>query len=612
MEPLDQNINVYGRTGPFGDALYFGLRDFKRELLRRIAERDAWVRQAFDEEASGERLIDEIRRSHEQWAAERSRLVEESLASWPEGESKTSDLPKQRRDIIQNRLRQIEAYLEDVLRVVEEDGWTSLSPSERLQRTLGAVVWPYYFIAYRPAEVRGTPNRKVTWLPPIEYLEENRRGARSLHTLLYPSLDRAVKGESDPIRRQLAAWLQIGEQPLPLGDDAPAQPDSDRGDFRSRDIGHVQRIRDHDRQPTYEGDLLRSDARRDSRFADCVYANRSTFQIPIREREGQLSPSDGDLHGVLFLCSPLDLGRVFPEMMAPLDRGREWVSVCFEAWIGSHGRVVGKRLKSQYQDLVDDLIQEVHRKTRRRSEQRSRRQRAQAFNGIAHSLGNAIDTSPDPNLELEQWCMEAAKGVIGENWTPEFLGWSDARAKLERAFRDSRPTIQIQENDILRSAADSLRVDPRLLAILTELCRNRVQNARPAEETAPINVGLSERGGTTVEIEYHTPCYGKDLLTIAERLLNTDMSKWRGINFIVQFADSIAPGGSVARWRFFREDEDPSSLAPLELSRGRAGAGRLEAPLSLLDAFTDGREEAIYSTSMRMQFWASLPGAASL
>ena len=58
MSNEDVDLDIYGRTGPFGDALYFGLRDFER-VLHDILERTFWPRWNLEEKR--DRLLEEVK-----------------------------------------------------------------------------------------------------------------------------------------------------------------------------------------------------------------------------------------------------------------------------------------------------------------------------------------------------------------------------------------------------------------------------------------------------------------------------------------------------------------------------------------------------------------------
>jgi len=633
MEEGTPSINLYGRTGPFGDALYFGLRDFKETLIDRVSMKDDLAYQALDERSSGATLVEATREALEVWTPDDEALIREAADSWPEAGGEIAEMD--RKLIIERRLRQINRYLEAALEMMtaSQDVWAART--ERLRRALGALTWPYFFVAYTslqatsPDEKEASADRKVTWLPPVEYLQgssstskvaqapEAKRGP--LHQFLYPSVSHALEGPSSLTEKKefgiedwIEAWLQVGQQPLKVGQDTAILGEEKR---KARDIGHVQGIRSHDYQVTYEGALLQSEDRKESRFADCVYANRSTFQIPIAE-DGNLldsladsnegaEKSDEEIAGVLFICSPIRLGEVFPSMQEPSQS--KWVSEMIRAWTTSRGKQVGLRLKEQYAQLVGELVEEIRYRTERKIEREAAEQKALAYAGIKHSLENAIDkTEGAEKWELEKWCLEAAKGIIDESWSPTSVGsWSSCRSTLEKVFESMHPPdLHIEENHVLEEEGNDVAFDPRLLAVLTETCRNRHKHFHYEDEDGPvyIQVTLDERLNSA-KIEYESPCSRKDFRSIAE-LLSTGKDKWKGVEFIAHFAESIA-SESTAAWCFV-DREEKSDLRQVPLGRQSAGAARVQAPGWLVEKFiADDTFGSVRDLTMR--FRAEIP-----
>lgn len=639
MEDRTPSINLYGRTGPFGDALYFGLRDFKETLIDRVSMKDDLAYQALDERSSGPTLVEATRRALEVWTPDDEALIHEAAHSWPEAGGEIAE--RYRKRTIKQRVSQINRYLGAALKMMtaSQDVWAART--ERLRRALGALTWPYFFVAYTSAQATGpveqeaSADRKVTWLPPVEYLRESPstskgssapEGRRSpLHQFLYPSVSHTLAGSSPQasegglgIEDQIEAWLQIGEQPLKVEQDTSILEEEKR---QARDIGHVQDIHPHDYRVTYEGALLQSKDRQDSRFADCVYANRSTFQVPIAE-DGSLlgsssdsnketEPSDEQLAGVLFICSPIRLGEVFPSMQEPSQS--KWVSEMIQAWMGSRGASVGLRLKEQYEQLVDELIEEIRYRTERRVEQEAMRQKALAYGGVKHSLGNAIDTTEDdPKWELEKWCLEAAKGIIDDTWSPTSVGsWEHCRRRIEEVFdRKHPPSLHIEENRVLNEKSDDVAFDPRLLAILTEACRNRHGDIPHKHEDEPAYVRVAlDSTLEKAKITYESPCIPNDFFSIAERLQSTRTDKWKGVEFISHFAESMAPGQSLTRWCFASETDAKTDPREVPLDRQHAGSAQLQAPEWLVERLLgDGSQrKPVHDSDLKMTFHAEIP-----
>jgi len=639
MEEETPGINLYGRTGPFGDALYFGLRDFKETLIDRVPMKDDLAYQALDERSSGATLVEATQEAMEVWTPDDEALIREAADSWPKGSIEISE--RDRKLTVKRRLRQINRYLEAALKMMtaSQDVWAART--ERLRRALGALTWPYFFVAYTSerasglAEQKGSADRKVTWLPPVEYLRESLSTSKStsapearrnpLHQFLYPSVSHPLDGSSPPvgesglgIEDQIEAWLQIGEQPLKVEQDTSILEKEKR---QARDIGHVQDVHPHDYRVTYEEALLQSEDREDSRFADCVYANRSTFQVPIAKDGsllGSLSDSnkeaersDEELAGVLFICSPIRLGEVFPSMQEPSQS--KWAPEMIQAWVGSRGASVGLRLKEQYEQLVDELIEEIRYRTEHRVEQKAMRQKALAYGGVKHSLGNAIDTTADaPKWKLEKWCLEAAKGIIDDTWSPTSVGsWEHCRRRIEEVFdRKHPPSLHIEENHVLRKKSDNVAFDPRLLAILTEACRNRHKNVPHEHEEEPACVRVTlDSTLETAEITYESPCSPNDFFSIAERLQSTRTDEWKGVEFIAHFAESIAPGQSLTRWRFADNTDAKTDLREVPLNRRHAGSAQVEAPEWLVEnLLADGSQrKSGRDSDLKMTFHAEIP-----
>jgi hypothetical protein len=415
------------------------------------------------------------------------------------------------------------------------------------------------------------------------------------------------------IEDQIEAWLQIGEQPLKVEQDTSILEKERR---QARDIGHVQDVHPHDYRVTYEEALLQSEDREDSRFADCVYANRSTFQVPIAEDGsllGSLSDSnkeaersDEELAGVLFICSPIRLGEVFPSMQEPSQS--KWVPEMIQAWVDSRGASVGLRLKEQYEKLVGELIEEIRYRTERRIEREAAKRKALAYAGIKHSLENAIDkTEGAEKWELEKWCLEAAKGIIDDSWSPTPVGpWSSCRSTLEKVFGSMHPPdLHIKENHVLEKKANDVAFDPRLLAVLTETCRNRHKHFHYEDEDGPVYIQVAlDEGLEAAAVEYESPCSRMDFCSIAE-LLSTGRDKWKGVEFIAHFAESIAPDESVTEWRFVNRDGE-SELREIPLSGTSPGAAQVRAPAWLVEKFVaDDTFKSVRDLTMR--FRAEIP-----
>jgi hypothetical protein len=156
----------------------------------------------------------------------------------------------------------------------------------------------------------------------------------------------------------------------------------------------------------------------------------------------------------------------------------------------------------------------------------------------------------------------------------------------------------------LEERNDSVEFDPRFLAVLVEVCRNRSRHARSSEETATVQVAL-DREGETAEIAYDAACYINDFKSIAERLQRTRGNKWRGVNFIAHFVESIAPGQSVTQWRFTTGKGKTDDLQDLPLDRKRAGAAQVKAPEWLLEDI--GANELDQVPDLIMRFRAETP-----
>lgn len=640
MEDESLRINLYGRTGPFGDALYFGLRDFKETLIERVSMKDDLAYQALDERSSGTTLVEATREALEVWTPDDEALIREAAQAWPEAGEKITE--RNRKFTIKRRLRQINQYLKAALEMMtaSQDVWAART--ERLRRALGALTWPYFFVVHASGQAAGparqevSAGRKVTWLPPVEYLSEGISSSREtqvhearrspLHQFLYPSVSHALGRSSSPtnagglgIEDQIEAWLQIGEQPLKAEENTAILEEEKR---RARDIGHVQDVHPHDYRVTYEGALLQSEDRKDSRFADCVYANRSTLQVPLAEggsllesstsTNGEAGQGDEELAGILFICSPLRLGEVFPSMREPSARGgsqSKWVSEMIRAWTSSRGKQVGLRLREQYEQLVDELVEEIRYRTERRVQRKAAEQKALAYAGVKHSLQNAIDrTEGDSRWELEKWCLEAAKGVIDESWSPSPVGsWSSCKRKLEEVFeREHPPDLHIEENHVLKERGSDIAFDPRLLAVLTETCRNRHKHFRYKHEDGPVCVRVAlDKELRTAKIEYESPCSRNAFHSIAE-LLSTGRDKWKGVEFIAHFAESVAPGRSLTQWCFASRDEE-SDLREVPLDEQPAGAAQVQAPEWLVEEFIGDPSSRKSDCDLMMRFRAEVP-----
>jgi hypothetical protein len=271
------------------------------------------------------------------------------------------------------------------------------------------------------------------------------------------------------------------------------------------------------------------------------------------------------------------------------------------AWANSYGEIVGRRLKEQHEQMTDEVISEVQY----RIERRAMAQKLMAYAGITHSLGNAIDTAEDAKWVLEEWCLEAAKGVIDDSWSPTSVGvWSSCKRKIEQVFDNKSPRIHLDENRVLKEREGSVAFDPRFLAVLVEVCRNRSNHDDSDSPTASVRVALDKQE-EIAEISHESACKINDFMSIAERLQRTKRGKWNGVDFIAHFAESIAPGQSITQWRFVPKSEGTDDLVDLPLGRNSPGSVQVTAPAWLVDYKNGG--EIRHDPELVLEFLARIP-----
>lgn len=606
-----REVEPYGKTGPYGEVLWYFLRELKGRFVEGVAKRI--IEQHETTELAGKevrRLVEpRIDRARRKLKQGKSVWIKRLINHWP-ATAESNDRQEQA-SLAEIRFASLSSYFSlcksHVQQQEETDAW--------IQKVIAAIVWPYYFVRFDNPEGE---RQIVTWMPntnllamPVDEGILNHPG-QLLYPTLYPLFSR---GEGSPERRllleNLSQWVDLGFSTV-----------SSTG--IGRDIGHVQPFVNG--EPSVFLHNVLDDSHQRARFSDLFYLNRCAY----RWYERQTPPDNSTVIGAVFWCSPikdilLDLAELGQHEMPPDDvcvdddvtesdaSFRLGSRVAFlrqqteEAWKRSRGSIIGASLRRRYQSTWDELIV--------RQQEHVIRDKDDFLGYIQHDIKNLFRSVRSSDDHKSMICVHVCaqlvlrlakvllfphstdddehfvkwKAILREYTLEEGLEFADALVSL--CYRESEkrlsPTCDF-------SAIEEKSANVVLAGVMLEVIRNMGRHAFLADPEVPGQASLIvEAAGTNeiVVIGNSRPHHLEKLVDLYNGLagLSTN-APMKGVRVLLRLIESLSPRGKpYATWRFNRLNTEFGE--EFETIADENGLWHIEVPARLASVLYSGRHK---------------------
>jgi hypothetical protein len=597
-------LESYGKTGPYGEALWYLLRDVKRQFIDSLISHwesvFGWSRVPMVIREALESRLDRAREESdglmEWWRAKISE-------SWPSSSKRgrpsvtVTKCVERRQELFYAYLDRCRSFAGMLSPQAADENSTGLGTTQRSELTrktlalcVGSLIWPYYF--FRVDDPAGK-ELIYTWMPNFDVIRLSYFGKDSHNSpgnLLYPSLYGLLENDSTRndkfahlIAGGLRKWLDLGSSDI---------------DSEADDIGHVQPFHDDGRASVYMPNLWERSHKR-SRFSDVFYFNRDAYRW--YDYGSNAGNSKRRVVGVLFWCSPVDgllLDLMRPDAAHPVlgiradidgndeshahvDRVRTLAALTDSAWRFSDGPVIARSLQKRYEDtnrLVIDPLESA-----KAEEERQKLLVTSTIVGWTnHDIGNLIHSAhltglpdtPEATLRFVPIVLRAVRALTNtllfpETSTPQFRRWESLFAevanntegnKLDLAVVMTRAFANyIQRKKLaLRFSFDELRgreVNVLLPAILFELarniCRHTDQFSMTTVSDGELTLRTDDDGNTSItsRSSLHKITRMRNLYACLPQ--SKDHLPQKGVSFVLALLNALGPSSRpVCLWRF--------------------------------------------------------------